>query len=396
MTKKKKISRNPQTPGATGVENPIEVFASLLGALEEGDREEEIALYMEELEKSGAEKDPVRLARDAREKAREVLRRRGLEGEFGWDTQAADAFAAQPEQDPEEDLPEDTRPARGGQKGTPGNLSTRQLAVIGASVVVLVLLIVGMVMVLRPLFAAPEEGEATSPASDSAQAQTPSEPQEGALTLPEGIETATGMTLELSRGVYTVTAGDSFAIEPQQGQPQVVQNLVDGETWMLSLEQGGAAITVPSWLDGVTLTLNGAQVSLDGLQTDTLDLKGEAGALTLTGITARQLNLDVSQITVEAQAASIQEGVSLTVKKGAAHLVMPVPQDYGYNVSCTNGMVRVGSTPYLTENTVENEGAAFQYTVSCENATVDIDLAQDEAAAGDTAAAPEGGDDAEG
>lgn len=395
MTKKKKISRNPQAPGAAGVENPIEVFASLLGALEEGDREEEIALYMEELEKSGADKDPVRLARDAREKAREVLRRRGLEGEFGWDTQAADAFAAQPEQDPE-DLPEDTRPARGGQKGLPGNLSTRQLAVIGASVVVLVLLIVGMIMVLRPLFAAPEEGEATSPASDSAQAQTPSESQEGDLTLPEGIENATGMTLELSRGVYTVTVGDSFAIEPQQGQPQVVQNLVDGETWMLCLEQGGAAITVPSWLDGVTLTLNGAQVSLDGLQTDTLDLKGEAGALTLTGITARQLNLDVSQVTVEAQAASIQEGVSLTVKKGAAHLVMPVPQDYGYNVSCTNGMVRVGSTPYLTENTVENEGAAFQYTVSCENATVDIDLAQDEATAGDTAAAPEGGDDAEG
>lgn len=411
MVKKKKSAHSRNAAGTPEAQNPIEVFSSELNGLEEGEREEEIALYMEELEKSGSGKDPDLLAEEARRKAREVLRRYGVTPSYGWDrpTTSYDGFA--------EEEPEPAAPEKGKRKGAgkktdkqtyygshsqkKGGQPTMVLVLIGALAAAVVVLVVVMAVFLRPAFTAPEDTPAVADGSSAAEQMTPSGSDQEALALPEGIENATGVTLDLSDGVYTVTVGDAFGITASR-PPYPVQNYVEDTLWTCALAQGEATITLPSWMDTVTLSMKGAQVTLENVQTGSLELSAENGDLTVNGVTAQQMTLHGNQATVEAQAAAVEEAVNVELSNGFLHLVMPAPQEYGYHVTCNNGMVRVGSTPYLTEETSENEEAPFQYTVDCTSGTVEVDLAADgttqeePAEDGDSAAQPEDGADSEG
>lgn len=408
MAKHRKETADARSPESTSGRNPIEEFASLLGPLEAGEREEKIALYMEELEKDPETKDPAQLLREARSKARQILREKGLE--YSAEDSEADPFSGftgvslSEEQDSKGTNgafeTEQTVPYRG-KTGKGRGLPTAQLAVIAALVVVVIVLVAVVVGVfLRPLFSGTgDAGSDNVPAQtqqeDGTEATGP-EAEAGELYVPEGIENASSVTLELADGEYKIVAGDEFAIEGAE-QFHLVQNVMDGENWLFSADQGEVTVTVPAGLQSVSVSISGARATLENVQADTLSFAAQDGSLTLSGIKAGQLELKAERTSVEVQAEEIQTAVTMTLKNGTVGMVMPAPQEYGYNVSCTNGMVRVGSTPYLTENTAENEGAPFQYHVECETGTVEIDLAADSTGQGAPAdnsssvAAAEGG-----
>lgn len=235
----------------------------------------------------------------------------------------------------------------------------RTLAAV-AGLVVVILLALAAGAILRPVLEEPAAGVPES------------------LVLPKGMETVTDVMLDLSGGEYVIKGGDAFSITSSR-QPYTVRNSVEGNYWTCALEQGSVTITLPAGMQEVTLSLEEANVTLEDVQADTLELSAEKGNLTANGITARELLVRSIQASVEAQAVSIEESVAIGLRNGAVYLAMPAPQEYGCHVVCNQGVVQVGETQYLTQETNENADAPFHYAVDCTSGRVEIDLMTDDA-----------------
>lgn len=228
-------------------------------------------------------------------------------------------------------------------------------------------------------------GDTASSLSAPAAPQAPTAPE--APAAPAGISATDGIrSLEVELGAasvtirpgdgFSVTADDMSAIDVYQDEDTF--EVTANDRWRGNWKEFHIEITVPAdyVLDELDLTIGAGKLTAEGLRCLEADLCVGAGQMILTDFSA-----DVSA-DLEAAAGQIKLNgevygeVDISAEAGQVVLNIPRPEDYGYEVECSLGNVKLGPHQFsgMSTSASDNTGAATLFEIECSVGSVEVNF----------------------
>lgn len=198
------------------------------------------------------------------------------------------------------------------------------------------------------------------------------------------VESIRSLEVELGAALVTIQPGDGFSVTADDMsaidvyQDEDTFQVTANDRWRGNWKEFHVDITVPPdyLLDELDLTIGAGRMTAEGLRCLEADLCVGAGQMVLTDFSATasaDLEAAAGQIKLDGE---VYGQVEISAEAGQVVLNIPEPEDYGYEVECRLGNVKMGAYSFSGMSTVASDStsAANLFEIECSVGSVEVNF----------------------
>lgn len=196
-----------------------------------------------------------------------------------------------------------------------------------------------------------------------------------------------GLSLDIGAAAVTITRGDAYGLTVM-GDARYTDTIDEG-IWEIESETDLSTgftkdtafhITIPHavMLDELEISLGAGKLDAAEITCQTADIEVGAGTITLTDfscINGARFEVNAGSIAVD---GTLSGKTRINCALGDAKLTLDRPANYGYDVDCGLGMVRLDGNSFsgLSNDVRHNSDATDFYKINCDVGNVDISFTE--------------------